>query len=94
MKTSTWLLALCLALLPTGSMAKGPPPPPEGGLTYTHQGNCKDDESGELGYCYLAHDKAGIFYLIFWQKGELMLIRQVTETGYITLWERAKGELA
>lgn len=82
-------LVLCLSLWATTTRAE-PPPVPEGGLTFFLEQPCRDQESGQKGYCYMGKSQDGTVYMTFWQNGELMLIREVTGDTYITIWASDK----
>ena len=87
MKNSIWLLALCLALFPLGSMAEVNPLPPEpAGLKTIMEGECKDMESNEMGYCKSLVDAEGNFYMVFKQDNVIQFIRKVIGTGYVEIW--------
>lgn len=76
-----------LLALSSPSLADHPVPPvPEGGINYTIQGECQDNETGEKGYCYAGYTKDGTFVLSFWQDGVLKMIRRVVGDSYETIW--------
>lgn len=84
-------LALVLAALalPTTATADEPPPVPEGGLNFYYDSPCSDQETGEVGHCFLGRAIDGTIYMTFWQNEELMLIRRVLpDGGYETIWTK------
>jgi len=91
-KASKWAylvpLTIILALVATACFATELPKMPEGGLTILSKVKCVDNETGQRGLCYNTEDKAGNFYLIFFQEDdEPMFIRKALGNGkYETLY--------
>ena len=83
------IVSLLIALV-VGSSAHAEhpiPDPPEGGINYTLQGECHDNETGEQGYCYAGYGTDGVFYITFWQDDRLMFIRRVVgDQPYEQMW--------
>lgn len=80
------LFMLCASMV----RADEPPPPPEGGINYSLQSPCSDNETGLTGFCYAGYGTDGTFYLTFWQDGVLQFIRRVPpgQTNYEVVWVR------
>jgi len=67
------------------------PPVPEGGLMLMMEGGCTDKVTQERGYCVMSQDRQGNVYVMFAVDGELVEIRQVIGSGYVTLWRATPG---
>lgn len=86
-----WIVIFVLLGWLTGPVyADEPPPPPEGGINYTIQSPCADNETGLKGFCYAGYGTDGTFYLTFYQDGVLQFIRRVPlgQTDYEVVWVR------
>lgn len=77
-----------LLALSSPSLADHPMPPvPEGGFTVVLTTPCEDVATKETGVCAVMQDKAGNYYTVFLQDGEVMFIRRpLPEGGYEDLW--------
>jgi hypothetical protein len=85
------MLALLIAIAPSGAIAENSMPPRPDGLVPTYYQNCIDEETGQKGQCLITEDEAGNAYLLFGQNGAIMTIRQLTSNGKtITLWTASK----
>jgi hypothetical protein len=86
--TKTLLAACCLVLwMTTPSMSEHAlPDMPEGGLMVLGSGECTDEIYHEEGQCTLSRDMAGNLYAIFAQNGEIKVIRQIIDDGFIELY--------
>lgn len=88
MRTTLQLVLVLSALaLPMTATADEPPPVPEGGLWFYAEAPCRDNDTGQEGYCYFGQAKDGRRFMTFYQHDVLMFIRQVlSREEYEQIW--------